>query len=203
MDMLKMEVSEFLDRLGSADAVPGGGGASALAGALGASLGTMVGSLTIGKKKYADVEDEMKELVAEMSELSDRLADCVNRDAVLFEPLSKAYGIPKDEPGRDEILERCLKDAAQVPLEIMELSCKAIELLEDFAAKGSNLVVSDAATGAAIVKGGLLGAAVNVRVNTRLMKDEDFASELDRKTDALLAEYSPRADRVFEEFFRH
>ena len=201
MDMLEMKIKEFLDKLESKDAVPGGGGASALAAALGSSLGTMVGSLTVGKKKYADVEEDIKALMAEMTEISDRLAACVNKDAELFEPLSKAYGIPKDEPGRDETLEKCLKDAASAPFEIMELSCRAIELLEQFYAKGSKLMISDAATGAAIVKGALLGAAVNVRVNTRLMKDKEYAADIDSKTDAMIEEYSPRADRVFESFY--
>lgn len=201
MDMLEMKINEFLDRLESKDAVPGGGGASALAAALGSSLGTMVGSLTVGKKKYADVEEEIKELMAEMTKLSDRLAACVNKDAELFEPLSKAYGIPKEEPGRDEILEKCLRDAASAPLEIMELSCRAIELLEQFYAKGSKLMISDAATGAVIVKGALLGAAVNVRVNTRLMKDREYAADIDARTDSMIGEYSKRADRVFEAFF--
>ena len=201
MDMLELKINDFLDRLGSADAVPGGGGASALAGALGSSLGTMVGSLTVGKKKYADVEEDIKALMAEMRELSGRLVECVNKDAELFAPLAEAYGIPKDAPGRDEILEKCLRDAASAPFEIMELSCKAIELLEQFAAKGSKLVVSDAATGAALCKGALLGAAVNVRVNTRLMKDEKYASDLDAKTDAMIEEYSQRADKVFSDFY--
>ena len=201
MDMLELKINEFLDRLESSDAVPGGGGASALAAALGASLGTMVGSLTVGKKKYADVEEDIKALMAEMTELSDHLASCVNKDAELFAPLAEAYRIPKDTPGRDEILEKCLKDAASVPFEMVVLSCKAIELLEEFAAKGSKLVVSDAATGAVICKGAMLGAAVNVRVNTRLMKDRDYAAELDSKTEALIGEFSKRADAVFGEFF--
>ena len=201
MDMLEMKISEFLDKLKSKDAVPGGGGASALAAAIGSSLGTMVGSLTVGKKKYADVEEDIKALMAEMSELSDKLAVCVNKDAELFEPLSKAYGIPKEDPDRDTILEKCLKDAASAPFEIIELSCRAIELLEEFYAKGSSLMISDAVTGAVLVKGAMLGAAVNVRVNTRLMKDRAYAEELDRKVEAMIGEYSARADRVFESFF--
>ncbi len=201
MDMLEMSTREFLARLESKDAVPGGGGASALAGALGSSLGTMVGALTVGKKKYADVEEDIKTLMAEMTELSASLADCVNKDAELFEPLSKAYGIPKDTPGRDETLEKCLKDAAGAPLEIMKLTCRAIELLEEFAAKGSRLMVSDAATGSAICRGALQGAAVNVRVNTRLMKDREYAEKLDADTEAMLKEYSGRAEAVFEKFF--
>lgn len=199
MDNLKC--NEFIKILGSSEPVPGGGGASALAGALAAALGSMVGSLTLGKKKYADVEEDIKALMDEAKKTSEALLSCINKDAEMFMPLAKAYGIPKDEPGRDETLEKCLVDAAATPLEIMELSTKAIELLEGFAAKGSALAVSDAATGAMLARGALLGAAVNVKVNTRLMKDRAHAAELDAKADALIAEYANRADEVFRRYY--
>ena len=201
MDMKKMSINEFIGKLGSSDAVPGGGGASALAGALAAALGCMVGSLTVGKKKYADVEEEIKAMTAEMSEISERLADCINKDAEMFAPLAEAYSIPKDSPGRDETLEKCLRDAARTPFEMMQLCCRALELLEEFAVKGSKLVVSDAATGAALCKGALLGAAVNVKVNTRLMKDREYASHMDARADAMIEEYGARADKVFEDYW--
>ena len=199
MDNLKL--NEFIKILGSSEPVPGGGGASALAGALAAALGSMVGSLTLGKKKYADVEENIKDLMDEAKKTSDALLSCINKDAEMFMPLAKAYGIPKDEPGRDESLEKCLRDAAATPLEIMELSAKSIELLEGFAEKGSTLAVSDAATGAMLARGALLGAAVNVKVNTRLMKDRMHAAELDSKADALIAEYAGRADEVFRRYY--
>ena len=199
MDSLK--VNEFVKVLGSSEPVPGGGGASALAGALGAALGSMVGSLTVGKKKYADVEDDIKARMDEAGRISEALLACINKDAEMFMPLAEAYRIPKDEPGRDELMEKCLRDAAATPLEIMELSAKAIELLEDFAAKGSKLAVSDAATGAALCRGALQGAAVNVKVNTRLMKDRDYAADLDRKADAILSEYNTRADAIFRSYY--
>lgn len=201
MDMLKKDINEFLDVLGSSEPVPGGGGASALAGALAAALGLMVGFLTVGKKKYADVEDEIKAMMAEMTELKDKLAACINKDAEMFMPLAEAYRMPKDTPDRDEVMERCLADAAATPLEIMELSAKAIELLEGFAAKGSKLAVSDAATGAALAKGAMMGAAVNVRVNTRLMKNKEHAAELDARADALIEAYSERANRIFNDYY--
>lgn len=201
MDMRELKINGFLGKLGSSDAVPGGGGASALAGAVGASLGLMVGSLTVGKKKYADVEDDIKRMMAEMEGISEHLEDCINKDAEMFAPLAEAYRIPKDEPGRDETLEKCLRDAAATPFEIMELCCRAIELLEEFAVKGSKMVVSDAATGAAVCKGALMGAAVNVRVNTRLMKDREYAADLDAKADAMITEYTARAEAVFKEYY--
>lgn len=200
--MEQLNLKEFTNVLGSSEPVPGGGGASALAGALGAALGSMVGSLTLGKKKYADVEEDIKELMDETRRVSDALIACINKDAEMFMPLAEAYRIPKDEPGRDEIMENCLRDAAATPLEIMELSARAIELLEGFAAKGSKLAVSDAATGAALCRGALFGAAVNVKVNTRLMKDRAHAVKLDERADSLLAEYAVRADRIFDNYYK-
>ena len=201
MDMTNDKISEFLAKLGSSEPYPGGGGASALAGALAAELGCMVGTLTVGKKKYADVEEDIKAMTAEMKEISGRLADCIGKDAEMFAPLAKAYSIPKDEPGRDETLEKCLRDAAATPFEIMELCCKAVELLEGFAAKGSKMVLSDAATGAALCRGALLAAAVNVKVNTRLMKDRVYADDTDAKADAIIKEYVARADKVFSDYY--
>ena len=98
-------IKEFTELLASPSSVPGGGGASALAGAIGIALGDMVGEHTLGKKKYADVEEDIKALMARAQDIRARLVECVEKDAVAFEPLSKAYSIPKDEPGREEILE--------------------------------------------------------------------------------------------------
>lgn len=200
-ELLEQSLKEFADALASRSAVPGGGGASALAGALGAALGSMVGELTVGKKTYAAVEDEMRELLARAHELRERLLDCVERDAAAFAPLAKAYGIPKDDPERDAVLERCLHDAAAVPLEILDLCCEAIALQRRFADKGSRLAVSDAATGAALCRGALYGAAANVRVNTKLMRDRAWAEETEAHVAARLAEYGALADEIFMDVY--
>ena len=201
MSMTNYSIDKFLEDLKSSLPAPGGGGASGLVGSIGAALGVMVGSLTVGKKKYADVEEEIKELMRKASDLSDRLAACMDKDAEAFEPLAAAYGIPKDQPGRDETLEACLRTAASVPLEIMELTCEAIELLEEFAAKGSKLVISDAATGAVVCQGALKGAAINVKVNTNLMKDKEYAAGINERVDGMMAEYLERAEAVFQSIY--
>ncbi len=190
-------VMTFTELLASKAPVPGGGGASALVGAVGIALGDMVGELTVGKKKYADVEADVRALMDRAQDLRRRLLDCVEKDAVAFEPLSRAYAIPKEDPSRDEVMEKCLHDAAQVPLEIFDLACEAIEIERDFAEKGSKLVISDAATGAAFCRAALEGAAVNVKVNTRLMKDRAYAEAIDEHIDEALPRYRALAEAVF------
>lgn len=195
-------LEEYTKLIASNAPVPGGGGASAVVGAIGIALGDMVGELTVGKKKYADVEEDIKALMVRAKELRERFLLASEKDAVVFEPLSKAYGIPKDEPGRDEILERCLKDAASAPMEIFELSCEAIEIVKEFGEKGSKLMISDAATGAAHLKAAMYGAAVNVKVNTRLMKDREYAEKLDARVEEMMEKYGKMADAVFEDIWQ-
>ena len=202
METVNESVSTFAERLASAAPTPGGGGASALAGALGAALGGMVGALTLGKKKYAAVETEIAALTDRARALRERLLECVEKDAAAFAPLSRAYAIPKDDPGREAVMERCLRDAAAVPMEILELCCEAIELQGDFAEKGSVMVRSDAATGAALCRGALEGAAVNVKVNTALMNDRAYAEELNARVDAQMEKYRALAEEIYLSVYR-
>lgn len=188
----------FTEALASGAPVPGGGGASALCGALGAALGGMVGSLTAGKPKYAAAEPALRALMAEAAALREELLSLVDADAEAFAPLAAAYGLPKDAPGRAEELERCLRGAAQVPMRVVCLACRAIELQREFAEKGGALVISDAGTGAALCRAALEGAAMNVRVNTRLMSDRVYAGKLDAETAAMLDKYRPMAEEVWQ-----
>ena len=196
MTLLNTSVTEFTEQLASSAPVPGGGGASALVGAVGIALGDMVGELTVGKKKYKDVEEEILALMEKAQEIRRKLLACIDKDAEAFEPLSKAYGIPKDDPAREETLEACLKEAAAPPMEIFELCCEAIDLLKGFAEKGSRLMISDAATGAALCRGALTGAAVNVKVNTKLMKDREYAEKINVYLDEKLERYRQAADQI-------
>ncbi|MCR5825659.1 MAG: cyclodeaminase/cyclohydrolase family protein [Oscillospiraceae bacterium] len=202
MDLLNASVTEFTAQLASPAPVPGGGGASALVAAIGVALGDMVGELTVGKKKYADVEEDIKALMARAQELRVQLLACIEKDAVAFEPLSRAYGIPKDDPTRDAVMETCLRDAAAAPLEIFDLCCDCIELQRAFAEKGSKLVLSDAATGVAFCLSALYGAAVNVKVNTKLMKDRAYAEQINAHVDEAMAKYRPMAEQVYEDVYR-
>ena len=187
--IMNQTVKQFTEELASSSAVPGGGSASALVAAIGIALGVMVGSLTVDKKKYADAAEELKELMAEAQDLRIRLLECADKDAEMFSPLAKAYGLPKDDPCRNEIMEKCLRDASLAPLETFDFCCKAIGILKKFAEKGSPLVISDAATGLAICCGAMYGAAMNVKVNTKSMKDEAYAKRLNEHIDAGLEKY--------------
>lgn len=201
MDMLDNSVRSFSEALASKAAVPGGGGASALAGALGAALGSMVGELTVGKKKYAAVEPIIRELMAQAQALCEELLACIEKDAAAFEPLSKAYGISKDDPSRGKIMEKCLRAAAEPPLEIMELSAQTLELLRGFADMGSTLAVSDAATGATLCRAALFGAAMNVRVNTAAMTDREYAGKINARVDMLTEKYGELAEAIFRKVY--
>ena len=199
MDLINVGVSEFTSLLASKTSVPGGGGASALVASIGIALGDMVGEFTLGKKKYADVEPEINGLMEKAQKLRVDLLKCIEDDAVAFEPLSKAYSLPKETEGRDDIMEKCLKDAAAVPMHILELACEAVDLQRDFADKGSVIMISDAATGVAMLQGAIKGAAVNVKINTKSMKDRAYADELDSRVDALVKEYTVKADSIYND----
>lgn len=193
---------DFVEVLASKAPVPGGGGASALVGAIGTALGNMVSSLTIGKKKYADVESLMIELKDKATLLQEQLLELVQKDADLFEPLSKAYGLPnetKEEKAKKaEVMETALRDACSVPLEIMRLCCQAIELQEEFAHKGSALAVSDAGVGVEFCKAALRGASLNVFINTKSMLDREYADKINAEANQLIEVYTAKADKIYE-----
>lgn len=198
MDFTQNSCREFVEVLASSAPVPGGGGASALVAAIGTALGNMVGSLTVGKKKYADVEAEIAALKARCDALQTELLDQVPADAEGFEPLAKAYSIPKDDPARADVLEKATVTACRVPMHIMELCCQSIDAIEVFAAKGSRLAVSDAGCGAAIVKSALQAASLNVFINTKTLRDRELAERMNETCLAMLRDYGAKADAIFE-----
>jgi formiminotetrahydrofolate cyclodeaminase len=201
MTFTQKSCEEFIEILASKEPVPGGGGASALVGAIGTALGNMVGSLTVGKKKYADVQDDILKLKAEADQLQADLIRLVARDAEVFEPLSKAYGMPKDteeqKAEKARVMEMCLKEACSVPLEIMEKCCDAIDLHREFAQKGTAIAISDVGVGVVFCKAALMGASLNVFINTKAMTDRAYADQINEKTNAMLAKYTALADEIY------
>ena len=197
MDMTLSSCREFVSVLASDAPAPGGGGAAALVGAIGTALGNMVGSLTVGKKKYADVQDEIIALKAKCDQLQKDLLDQVEADEVNFLPLAKAYGIPKDDPNRDAVMEEATLIACSTPIKIMELCCEAIDCIKVFADKGSRLAVSDAGCGAVVCKAALQAASLNVFINTKTLKNRDKAEDLNRHANVMLNKYGQLADEIF------
>lgn len=202
MELIQQRCEVFLADLASNSPTPGGGGAAALVGAVGVALGNMVGSLTIGKKKYADVEPQIQSLNARAEALRRHLEQLVQADADAFSPLAAAYRLPKDTPEqaahKAEVLAQALDGACAVPLDIMSACCEGITLAQEYAAKGSVLAVSDAGCAALFCKAALQAAALNVSINTQLMADKAHAAALNAKADAMLAEFVPIADTVYD-----
>ena len=199
MDMTLASCREFVTVLASDAPAPGGGGAAALVGAIGTALGNLVGSLTVGKKKYAAVEAEIIALKAKCDDLQKQLLDQVEADEVNFLPLAKAYGIPKDDPNRDKVMEEATIIACSTPMHIMELCCEAIEAIAVFAEKGSRLAVSDAGCGAVCCKAALQAASLNVFINTKSLKNREVAEEMNAKANGMLDKYCAMADGIFEQ----
>ena len=195
-DLMDSSCREFVAALASNAPTPGGGGAAALVGAIGTALGNMVGALTVGKKKYAGVEAELRELMAECDSLRSALLDQVSADAECFAPLARAYSIPKDDPGREAALEEATLNACTAPLEIMRLCARAIECAAQFAEKGSRLALSDAGCAAILCKAALQAASLNVFINTGALRDRTAADGLNARANGYLAACDT-ADAVF------
>lgn len=200
-DFINLSCADFIKILASKEPVPGGGGAAALVGALGTALGNMVGSLTAGKKKYAAVEEDIIALKARADTLQSGLLQLVGRDAEVFEPLSRAYGMPRETEAEQEerarVMEKALKECCEVPLEIMKKCCEAIELHDEFAKKGSAIAISDVGCGVICCKAALEAASLNVFINTKLMKDREAAEAANSSANSMLEKYGPMADEIF------
>ena len=200
--MADQNMNDFLEVLSSSAPVPGGGGASAYAAAIGMSLGTMVANLTTGKKKYAEYQQEIEEVIVKSEALTKELVTYMDKDAEAFEPLSKAYGLPKNTPEelvvREEVMEKALVVASEAPLALMEKVLEAMKILERLAVIGSALAISDVGVGIQMAKAAPNGASLNVFINTKLMKNEAVAEDMNSKADELLAEGNDLADEIFD-----
>lgn len=203
MLMLEKKATEFLEDLSSAAPFPGGGGAAALTGALAASLGLMVANLTVGKKKYAAVEAEMQNAIQVLISLRDELVRLTDEDAVGFEPLAKAYRLPKDTPEqklhKEVVMEKALCDACVVPIKIMEKTLEVMNYLILLGEKGSVMAVSDAGGAVVLAQAALEGAALNIFINTKSMKNRELAEELNRRAEKMISEGDKKKDALYGE----
>lgn len=198
--MLEKSCREFLELLASKEPVPGGGGACAYVGALGMALGCMVANLTVGKDKYKEVQEDINSHLTQGYELINKLDDLVRKDAQVFYPLSKAYGLPRNTPEeilvREKTLQEALVSASQVPMDIAKLCAEALELLEQLAVKGTRIAISDIGVGAVFCEAALRGARLNVLINTRLMKNEEMKMELEKTIDQLESVYVKKTKEI-------
>lgn len=201
--MLDKSFTGFLEELSSSAPVPGGGGASAACGALAAALASMVANLTTGKKKYAQYEEDIQRILKESEVKIKELVALADQDAKAFEPLAKAYRLPKntdeEKAHRDEVMKKVLYDASIAPLQIMETVFDLIALIEEVTQKGSVMAASDAGVAAVFAQAALKGASLNVFINTKSMKDRETAEALNEKALALIEEGCMRTDQIFAE----
>jgi formiminotetrahydrofolate cyclodeaminase len=202
MAMAENSCTYFLDVLASKAPVPGGGGAAAMGGAIGMALSNMVGNLTAGKKKFADVEDEVQSLLAQGSAIIEDLKTLVDRDAEVFEPLSVAYGLPKDTPEeaahKAKVMEECSIEACSVPMEIMRKAYAGIKIHQRMGQIGTKLAISDVGCGVVFLKAALISGQLNVLINLGAIKDEKFLEATRTEMKQLLAEGRKIADETLD-----
>lgn len=197
-----MDMKDFLNVLASKEPVPGGGGACGYVAAVGMALGNMVLSLTTGKKKYAEYQEEIEELIVKAGDITNRLYECMDKDAKAFKPLAEVYGLPKDTEEqlehRNKVMENALLIASEAPLSMMELIVEAIKLIDRISVIGSRIAISDAGVGVQMCKAALNGASLNVYINTKLMKNIDVAEDMNTKADELVITGNELADKVYD-----
>ena len=202
MAYTELSCEQFIEALSSKAPTPGGGGGSALVGAIGTALANMVGSLTVGKKKYADVEEEVQQLKARGEQLQRELLALVEADAIVFQPLAQAYSLPGDTPEQKaykavKLSEYC-DAASKVPLDIMEKCFEALNLARRIAEIGSKIAVSDAGCAAYFLAAAVGAARLNVLINLPLIQDKELAKQKLDLANRLLADSRRLSDETLE-----
>lgn len=203
--MKNMTVSQFADSVASNEPVPGGGSVAAVCGTLSAALSEMVANLTVGKKKYAEFENEMKEIKEKALVLRNKLIDYIEKDSVAYNKVMNAYKLPKETEEektlRKQEIEDSSKLAATVPLEVAYASYEILPLTEAVVLRGNSNAVTDGLVAAMLARTAVLSALLNVRINLGSIDDEEFVKEYKAKSDELevntfayekkILEYSP------------
>lgn len=191
---------DFLAALASGEPTPGGGSAAALAGALGAALAAMVARLTLGRKRYADVEAQMQALIPQAEQLRSRLTQLIDEDAAAFDQVRAAYRLPKEtaeqQTARQAAIQIALQAASRTPLETLAACLETLRLLEQVAAAGNASAVTDAAVGGLLAQAGLQSAALNVRVNLAGIDDPLFVAASQQSVAAALQEADTLQRRI-------
>ena len=183
--MKNMTIQEFAMQTASNEPVPGGGSISALAGSLAAALTEMVAGLTIGKKKYADVEEEMKAAVEPMKAVCAQLLDDIKRDSESFDQYMQALTLPKEteeeKEARTEAMQNGLKAAVEVPLSVAKAACGILPYAETMVVKGNRTAVTDALVATMMARKAVLGAGFNVKINLESIKDQEYVDRIGKE----------------------
>ena len=193
-----MEMEKFLTDLAGKEPVPGGGGVAALVGALAAALGSMVGNLTTGKKKYAAYQQDMERILNDLQPYLWQVYEYIEKDAQAFVPLAEAYRIPREQPGREDIIEQALLRAAETPLELTRKLYGLIPVLEELEEKGSRLAISDVAVAASCLRAALESAVMNIYINTGSLKDREVAKRFNEEAKALVKDGGMRCHNIYK-----
>lgn len=197
MSLITKSINEFLNELASSSPAPGGGSVSALAAALGTALVSMVSQLTIGKKKYVAVEDEMKEILQASEKLRAEAAALIDRDTEAFNFVMNAFKLPQtndaEKQQRADAVEAATKQATLVPLDLMKLCVQAIRLSKQVAEKGNTNALSDAGVSMLMIQAGCRGAYYNVKINLSGIKDANFVKDIGASASAILSEVDQTA----------
>ncbi len=201
MQLTEMKVKDFNELLASNAPAPGGGSASALAGAMGAGLCSMVAALTIGREKYAADEELAKELNEKARKLSAILTECIDKDTMSFEGVSAVFSMPKstdeEKAARKKAMQKALKEATLVPFSVMEHCLEALELANRAVGHTNTNAASDLGVCALNLKSAVQGAWLNVLINIGGIKDEEFVQEYSSRGKKLVEKASQIADDIY------
>ncbi len=203
MKLVDRTVTGFIDLMASSEPAPGGGSAAALQGALGTALTAMVCALTIGKKKYADVQELITAAQQEAITLKNRYLDVIDRDTEAFNGVSAVFAMPKDtdeqKQARTQAMQTALKACTQTPFEMMQLAYDSLKLTQSIVGRSNASAASDLGCAALSLKAAIQGAWLNVLINIGGITDEAFANQYRQEGQALMAQALPLADSIYQE----
>lgn len=206
MNLTELSCKDFSYELSSKKPVPGGGGAAALAGSLGLALNMMVANFTKGKKKFIQYEKQHEEILKRSEELRVELLNLVEKDAINFEPLSKAYSMPsttdEEKNLKENEMQKCLKIACRAPLETMDLVYEGINIHDELTEIASLNIISDIGVGVQLLKAALNSAYLNVLININSINDDVYVNDIKKKTSILLDNGNKKADEIYSKVLK-
>ncbi len=206
MNLTELSCKDFSYELSSKKPVPGGGGAAALAGSLGLALNMMVANFTKGKKKFIQYEKQHEEILKRCEELRVELLNLVEKDAINFEPLSKAYSMPsttdEEKNLKENEMQKCLKIACRAPLETMDLVYEGINIHDELTEIASLNIISDIGVGVQLLKAALNSAYLNVLININSINDDVYVNDIKKKTSILLDNGNKKADEIYSKVLK-